>query len=144
MIYPPLVVFLTPQDYKDHYTEVYCNNGPIKTFDGINVYFYEDQFEHAFFESSNFRGNKDVFSARRAQRIDWIKAILQDPTAELYMGYNSRTKSYDTNRRVAIINEDNYVVIIRTSGIRAKFISAYLADSPRTALQIRSMPKWTK
>lgn len=144
MICPPLVVYLTPQEYKNHYIDVYCRNGPIKTFDGIDVYFYNDQFEHAFFESSNFKGNKDIFSLNRAQRIDWIKAVLYDPTAELYVGHDSQTKAYSNDRRVAIINDDDYVVIIRTAGIRAKFITAYLADSPRTALQIRSNPKWTK
>jgi len=55
---------------------------------------------------------------------------LQNPKAKLYTGYNSKTKSYDKSRRVAIC-VDNYAVIIglnRDDDTKAKFITAYVAD----------------
>ncbi|MGL4990063.1 MAG: hypothetical protein ACRC57_02685 [Sarcina sp.] len=107
--------------------------------------FYEDMFEHAFYESSNKRGNKDIFSNKRAERIDWIEHVLKDSSAELYMGYDNKKKRNDNSRRVAIINEDNYVVIIRIiKDKNAKFITAYVADSPNTANEIRNNPRWVK
>ena len=56
-----------------------------------------------------------------------------------------KNRSNDNNRRVAIISEDNYVVIIQIiKDLKAKFITAYVADSPHTALAIRENPKWVK
>jgi hypothetical protein len=82
-------------------------------------------FEHAFFESSNKRGSKDVFSKNRAHRRDWIEDVLKDENAELYMGYDNKKKTNDNNRRVAIISEDNYVVIIQINKeLKANFINA--------------------
>ena len=70
---PNSVTLPTPEDYKKYYVEKYCKKG-LQTFDGIKVKFYEDQFEHAFYESSNkIKRNKDVFSVDRALRIDWIE-----------------------------------------------------------------------
>ncbi|MEG2017111.1 MAG: hypothetical protein RR128_01470 [Clostridium sp.] len=61
------------------------------------------------------------------------------------MGYDNKTKRNDNNRRVAIINEDNYVVIIQLiREQKAKFVTAYVADSPDTAKQIRNNPEWVK
>lgn len=142
---PPLIKYRTIQEYRDHFKNKYCVfNGPVITFDSIAVYFYEDMFDHAFYESSNYRGNKDTFSSERAERIDWIEFVLKDDTAELYVGYNNKTKSYGNSRRVAIINQDDYVVVIQlTHGKRARFITAFVADSPYTAQKIRSGQKWT-
>lgn len=141
---PPLVKYATIEEYKEHFIRKYCSN-PIITFDGYSVKFYHDMFEHAFFESSDRRGCKDVFSEKRSERIDWIEDVLKDSSAELYMGFDNVKKRNDNSRRVAIINEDNYVVIIQIiRGINAKFITAYVADSPNTANQIRNNPKWVK
>lgn len=58
---PKLVMLPSSFDYKKYFIEKYCKNG-ILTFDGINVRFYANQFEHSFYESSNRkRRNKDVF-----------------------------------------------------------------------------------
>ena len=71
--------------------------------------------------------------------------MLKDKEAEIYMGYDSKNKRNDWNRRVTIINEDNYVVVIQIiKDNRAKFVTAYVADSPNTAKSIRQGPKWTK
>jgi hypothetical protein len=141
---PPLLVYSTPDEYRKHFKNKYCEQ-PIETFDGYKVKFYEDMFEHAFYESSDRRGSKDLFSTKRAERIDWIEDVLKDKSAELYMGYDNKKKINDNNRRVAIINEDDYVVIIQiVKDLKAKFVTAYVADSPHTALSIRNNPKWVK
>lgn len=143
---PDLVFYTNIEEYRQHFIVNYCDGDAlVQTFDGIQVYFYPDMFEHAFFESSDRRGSKDVLSTKRAERIDWIKSVLQDASAELYEGYDSKNKNYDNSRRVAIITEDDYVVIIRfVKGIKAKFVTAYVADSGDTARKIRTSPKWIK
>ena len=135
-IVPNFVNLPTPDEYKK-----YCENDII-TFDGIKVKFYENQFEHAFYESSNkVKKNKDVFSIERALRIDWIEYVLQNPNAELHLGWDRDKKKYNKDRRVAIISPENYVVVIRINDNKtAKFITAYYADN--SANKIRNMPLW--
>ncbi len=138
---PAFVKLLTPEDYKKYYIEKYCKK-ELTTFDGIKVKFYDDQFEHAFFESSNkIKRNKDVFSIERAFRIDWIEYVLKNPNAELHIGWDRDKKRYNSERRVAIISPENYVVILRINdNKKAKFITAYYADN--SAKEIRKMPFW--
>lgn len=145
MGYPPLVKYETEQQYKEHFVKKYCDKEkPIFTYDGMKINFYEDKFEHAFFESkSRKKKDKAIFSIKRAERIDWIEAVLKDKDAELYFGWDYRNKTIDMDSRVSIINQDNYVVVLHIkSETEAKFITAYLADSPNTAKKIRNMPKW--
>lgn len=141
---PPLVKYDSIDEYRKHFENKYCG-AIIETFDGYQVKFYEDMFEHSFFESSDRNGSKDVFSLKRAERIDWIEQVLKDKNAELYMGYDNKKKRNDSSRRVAIITQDNYVVIIQLiRGVKAKFTTAYVADSPKTASLIRENPEWVK
>ncbi len=139
---PDFVTLETPNEYKKYYVEKYCKK-ELKTFDGIKVKFYEDQFEHAFYESSNkAKRNKNVFSLNRAVRIDWIEYVLKNPNAELHIGWDRDKKRYNKDRRVAIISPEDYVVIIKlNSNHTAKFITAYYADN--SANKIRKMPPWT-
>lgn len=138
---PELVHLSTIDEYKKYFVDKYCKKELI-TFDGISVKFYEDQFEHAFYESSNKKKrNKDVFSIDRATRIDWIEYVLKNPKAELHLGWDRDKKIYNKDRRVAIISPEDYVVIIRLNGNnKAKFITAYYADN--SASEIRKMPLW--
>ena len=137
------------QVYKNIYKRYYCKK-PIITFDGISVKFYVDNFEHAFYESRNRRAkDKSKFSYKRANRIYWIKWVLENPKAQLYIGYNLKIRSYDSSRRVAVCVDD-YVVIIsidKRNNKRAKFITAYVADGINGKGQkaidlIKSGPKW--
>jgi len=127
-----LCSFIIDEDvsfYKRIFDEHYCKK-PIKTFDNILVFFKEFNFEHAFYESLNRKTkDKSKFSYKRANRIYWIKWVLENPNAKLYKGYNHKTKSYDGSRRVALC-ADNYVVVIELNkkGKKAKFITAYIAD----------------
>jgi hypothetical protein len=139
--YPPLVCYTTADEYRSHYERVYCE-GPIPTFDGIAVRFRKDRFDHCFYESTHRNQLKDAFSAQRAERIDWIKAALQDSNAELRIGWDAKKKRYDRSHRVALVVGD-YVVVIRLSGNQtAQFVTAYVADSPATLAKIKGSPKW--
>ena len=141
MAYPPLVQYQTADEYRDHYERVYCRK-PIITFDGIAVRFRKNRFDHCFYESTRRNQIKDKFSIQRAERIDWIKMALQDPDAELYVGWDATRKRYDRKHRVTLV-VDNYVVVIRLSSIKsAQFVTAFVADSPSTLQKIKRNPKW--
>ena len=135
--------------YKRIFRKQYCKR-PITTFDGISVKFYASNFEHTFFESKNRqKKDKSLFSYKRANRIYWIKWILKSPHAELYVGYNSKLKKIQGNRRVALCIEEFVVVIEldRRDRKKAKFITAYLADGvngkgEKAINLIRKSPKW--
>ncbi len=136
----------TEAEWRDLWDAAYCR-ACITTFDGIHVHFYYDNFDHAFFESSDRRRSankakkKDILSMRRLSRFFWIKDVLRDPNAELYVGYDSSTKSISKKRRVAIV-KDNYVVVIQLySETEAKFITAYVADQS-SIHKIKQSPSW--
>jgi hypothetical protein len=88
--YPPLVHYDREDEYLSHYERVYCK-GPIATFDGIEVRFRKGYFAHCFYES--IHSKDDTFSKRRAERIDWIRAALQDPKAELRVGWDNEKRT---------------------------------------------------
>lgn len=142
MNYPSFVFYQTVDEYKEHYEKKYCQT-PIITFDGISVRFRRDQFAHCFYESSQRNGIKDIFSEERKIRIDWIKAALHDPNAELFVGWDKKKKRADNKSRVTLV-VGNYVVVIRLTGNKnAKFVTAYIADSTRTLEKIKRSPRWT-
>lgn len=141
MSYPPLVNYHTELEYRSHFEQSYCQ-GAIVTFDGISVRFRKDDFDHAFFES--VQAKDDTFSTLRAERIDWIQAALLDPHSDRYVGWDNKRKRYDGKRRVTVVM-GNFVVIIallNQQGDKARFITAYVADSGRTISKIRQSPKW--
>ena len=143
MSLPRLLEYETEAEYKDHFKRSYCR-GAITTFDGIAVYFRPDKFDHAFYESSARDGNKDQFSFVRAQRLDWIKATLEHPEADLYMGWDKRGKNYNPHRRVSVIYED-FVVIIeirqtKAGKLKGNFVTCYKADN--SIGKIRNAPEW--
>lgn len=142
---PPLVQYDTIAEYQAHYEHIYCQ-GNIRTFDGIRVYFASGKFEHAFYESTARNGNKDAFSSERAERIDWIKATLEHPQAELYEGWDKGSHSYDSTRRVAVVHE-NFVVVIamrlnKNDSLKANFVTCYQANN--SISKIRASPAWSK
>lgn len=141
MAYPPLVSYKTIDEYRAHFERMYCR-GPVTTFDGIAVRFRKGCFAHCFYESTRRNRVKDVFSVQRAERIDWIRATLQDPNADMHVGWDGKKKRYDRSHRVALVVGD-YVVVIRLTGSKsAEFVTAYVADSPSTLAKIKRSPKW--
>lgn len=125
----------------------YCSCD-IFTFDGIKVRFFDDQFDHAFYESSGRNlsvktkqaGYKDCLSYARVEKILWIKDVLADRDAELYIGYDKKTKSYNNSSRVAVVKGDYVVVINLKDKENAKFVTAYVADN--SVDKIRNSPTW--
>lgn len=142
MTLPPLLNLPTIEDYRHHYEEVYCRSG-IMTFDGIKVRFFPESFTHAFFRDSSRRAkDKAVFDRRRAERMDWIRAILLDPHAELY----KRVMPDGKIRRIALAPAVHYAVIIQMNPNRpdeARFITAYVVDSGSALQNMRANPRWT-
>lgn len=145
---PAFVHYDTPAEYKQYYIKHYCRE-KIFTFDGVRVKFEQSQFAHAFYEASKKDGKKDNFSLERARRIDWIKATLENPKADIYQGRDKRTNLYNNNRRISVVYE-NFVVIIditkkgaAKNPISAKFVTAYPADQYAIA-KIRNSPRWNK
>jgi len=139
---PALVHYVTEAEYRAHYERCYCR-AVIHTFDGMRVYFSKQQFDDAFFESANRKArDKSVFALERAERIDWIRAAVEDPTAELYQGWDRDRKVIVPGRRIALVF-DNYVVVLQVYNERsaATFITAYVASSD-TIRKIRGNPRW--
>lgn len=123
----------------------YCQiETPIFTFDNVLVKFYEDMFDHAFFESDNWQQNdKSILSLNRCSKMLWIKATLQDPEAQLKQGYDKNTKSYSDDRRVALV-KGKYVVIIRFTRIKeAKFVTAFEIDDNENLKSFMTGPDWS-
>ena len=120
--------YMTEDELREIWRTEYCLQ-PIFTLDDVEVRFYEDMFDHAFFESRN-RETKDksILSYNRLEKIYWIKEALQDPDAIHKQGWDSTNKCYFVDRRLAIV-KGNYVVIIRfTKKMKAKFVTAYEKD----------------
>ncbi|GAB1366632.1 hypothetical protein MASR1M36_15030 [Candidatus Cloacimonadaceae bacterium] len=142
MPYLPYTTYLSIREYKTHFEKIYCR-GSITTFDGYKVRFNKSDFEHAFYESSGRNGIKDQFSVTRARRIDWILAALTDSTSDLRVGYDKTKKSFDSERRVAIVY-GNYIAIlsiISRSKKTARFITAFVASNNSLSKILRS-PVW--
>ncbi len=139
-----LLKLQTIEEYRKYFVDNYCNTN-IYCYDGMKVNFYEDQFEHAFYESKNHKKrDKSIFSMERAQRIPWIKEVLMNEEVEIYVGWDREKKKYNENRRISIITPENYVIVLNIiNNKKAKFITAYVA-SKTNATKIRSAPKWNK
>ena len=140
---PALLLLTDEVAYRAHFEQMYCR-APIPTFDAVAVRFRKGDFDHCCFESDRVTQQKAYFSSQRAQRLDWIKASLQDANAELFVGWDKRANAYDHDRRVCVVS-GNYVVVIAITGpTTARFITAYLADSGRTMMLIRRSPQWPR
>ena len=145
MALPPLVHYATVAEYRTHYEQFYCR-GNILAFDGIRVHFAPGKFGHMFYESTARNGIKDVFSPVRAQRIDWVKATLEHPTAALFEGWDKTLRQYDATRRVAVVYEDFVVVVVMSlkldGSLKANFVTCYQADN--SIGKIRTSPVWSR
>lgn len=142
---------LVAQDYTEEQFRVLWHDNYVRqeifTFDDIRVHFYDDNFDHAFYESTKRNvGKGDAFyknelSKRRLARMMWIKDTLQDEEAKIVIGYDKKTQSYKRNKRVSIV-KGNYVVVIQLYGDfkNAKFITAYVADN--SIDKIMHSPEW--
>lgn len=138
---PPLLILADEDEYHAYYDTHYVNGPPVTTFDGIRVAFYPENFRHAFFrDSTPTSRDKAHFDVFRAQRMNWIPAILGDPAMEI-----RRDMRKPKVRRKALEPSTPYVVIIqpdRRNPTRARFITAFRVDSVSALSKIRSNPPW--
>ena len=136
---PPLLNLADEASYRAHYERTLCRGG-IFTHDGIPVFFRREEFDHAFFESSTRRGENDVFSPVRAERMDWIAAALADPGAQRFQGWLKRERRHDPTRRVTVV-----IIALskrRDGRLKANFITCYRADN--SIGKIIGAPLWTR
>ncbi len=140
-MYSELTYLKNEEKYRNLFEREYCQK-EIITCHNIVVKFYARHFDHAFFSRSNRRSNKkDVFDSHRAQRILWIKQVLQDNNIPIYQGHNSKTKKSDKSRRVSLLPPDGYVVEIRMTGEdKAEFLTAFVKNDSAVIGKIRSKP----
>lgn len=146
MSLPALKNFSSEAECKQYYINNYCC-ADIKTFDGIVVKFYEDTFEHAFYTRTEkrWKAAKDHFATERGERIDWIKAVLEDPSIIPRKGYDKARRTYDNSRRVTFLAPNNYVVVIYINDKgEGKFVTAYVVDNVDTARKLSSAPLWER
>ncbi len=140
-----LLYFDTVEEYRLHFERVYCR-GVIYTHDNIRVYFSRDQFGHAFYECLNRDRNKNDFSEKRAERMNWIKEILENPNSTMLKGWNQNKRNYDSSRRVSFLVE-NFVVVLsfhlkRNDELKANFITCFVADNSMDKILLS--PPWNK
>src|SRR5690606_12656815 len=137
---------MTETELRQLWRKEYCDpQNPVYTFDNIHVGFYEDMFDHAFFESANrIARDKSILSYNRLEKMLWIKDTLRDPEAMLKQGWNRDKKIYENGRRVALI-KGNYVVVIRFAGLlKAKFVTAYEVQEAKNIDTIIKSPEWIR
>lgn len=119
---------LSEVEMRELWRSEYCRQ-QIFTFDNVRVQFYDNMFDHCFYESANRQENdKSVLSLNRLEKMLWIKETLQDSDAILKKGWDKKNKTYYDDRRVAIV-KGNYVVIICFTGLlKARFVTAYIKE----------------
>ena len=145
MTLPPLLNLPDENAYREHFQKCYLPPAVIHTFDGIHVRFFPHNFSHAFYyESVRGSGKKDKLSGQRAQRMDWIAAVLQDGSAELYRREMRDKRGHPTVRRIALRPLERYAVVIQMQkgGKRANFVTAYIVRGDEAFKKMRGNPKW--
>lgn len=110
------------------------------------IYFAAHQFDHAFFESTNWDGAKDTFSPARAERMDDIAVVLADRSVPRHAGWDSRSRSHSHTRCVSIAI-DEFVVVVRlgltrTGYLKGNFVTCYVADN--SIGKILAAPEWNE
>ncbi len=70
----------------------------------------------------------------------WIKDVLADKEAKMYVGYDNKSKSYSNSKRVSVVKGDYVVVIELYNETNARFITAFVADN--SIDKIISGPEW--
>lgn len=126
---------MSEQELRQIWKEEYCDQ-KIFTFDKVEVLFFEESFDHVFYESANRKAkDKSILSFNRLEKIYWIKDTLEDPTAILKKGWDRRKKKYYTDRRVAIVKGNYVVIIVFTGFLKANFVTAFEKNDIENILQ---------
>jgi len=140
---PPLLDLPNEAAYRAKFQRDYVDGASVLTPDGITVRFYPEKFHHAFHRSSTRRvQDKAVFDRQRAQRMDWIRAVLTDPSVERYRDPRKLGEFWC----VVLEPTTPYVVIIqlyKRNPPTARFITAFVVeDGWGYLIKTRRMPRW--
>lgn len=140
---PEFLILADEAAYRQHFMNNYVRSA-VHTHHGIRVHFNANDFDHAFFESSQRNGVKDQFSQHRSQRMDWISHTLINPNSDWYQGWIKPRRIYDATRSVAVASGD-FVVVLKFRARRdgqlvANFVTCYYADN--SINKIRQSPVW--
>ncbi|HKQ34472.1 MAG TPA: hypothetical protein VJT11_04115 [Nitrospiraceae bacterium] len=100
--------------------------------DGALVLFHEDQFDHAFYTSSNrgrYPNKKDIIDRERIKRMRWIKPVIEGSVTKTIcykvVDYESKRE-----RRLYVVPERMYVVWLEARSDEGwKFSTAYVATA---------------
>lgn len=140
---PPLLYLPDEAAYRQYFIKNYCHKSRF-TFDNLEVRFFPDMFDHAFYKRSSktWTGKKDTLDLKRCERMPWIAFTLNDNSITPLQGYDHARRCYDGRRRVALLTPQNYVVVIRKAKGSWKFVTAYLIDNKYALQKILSSPKW--
>lgn len=136
---------MTEEELRQLWSDTYCNKESlILTFDGVLVKFYDSMFDHAFYESDNWKKkDKSILSYNRCEKMLWIKDALEDPDTIIKHGWDKKTKSYSDDSRVTIVKQDYLVVIRFIKTNVAKFITAYQNLDDDNLKLVKESPDWT-
>lgn len=144
----PMSVPTTEDEYRTYFYENYCRRPirmPLNDGTTIPVFFKPDDFDHAFFESSQRDGVKDSFSQARSGHMDAIARILQDAGATRLQGWDKARGRHDPGRCVTVVLDDEFVIIIRLrltqqATLKANFVTCFVADN--SFAKIAKAPAW--
>lgn len=126
---------------RTEYARLYlCSGGrgSLRAYDGSEVVFFEDRFEHAFFTTADrYRHQfaKNVIARDRVARIGWIGPIIKGeaPNTQCWefppgAGKHARTK------RLCIASSELFVVWLEPRGAEGwKFSTAYVARAEQAS-----------
>lgn len=136
------LILPTTEDYKQHFRNKVCC-GPVTTPQQVKVFFPPSTFEHAFFEAPGRDGVKSSeISPSRAQRMDWIRKGLADPSSQWFAGWDKISKRY-VHHRAACVVGGKFVIVVRRSRsdrLKAEFMTCYWADN--SIDKILKSPAW--
>ncbi|MCY4006119.1 MAG: hypothetical protein OXE84_04725 [Rhodobacteraceae bacterium] len=144
MAVPPLLSLADETQYRQYFLNNFVHDN-VTTHHGIRVHFKTNDFDHAFYESSQRDRVKDRFSQDRSQRMKWINFTLSDSNADWFQGWIKLRRCYDVTRSVAVAYGD-FVVVTEFRANRdgewvAKSVICYVADNRIT--KIRQSPPWS-
>lgn len=133
----------TEEQLRAIWAKEYCDK-PIITFDGIEVKFFSNMFDHCFYESFNRKQkDKSILSLNRLEKIYWIKDTLEDSTSIRKQGWDRTKKTYNDSKRVNLVKGNYIVVIVLYRFKKARFITAYEINDEENLQKIKDSPDWT-
>jgi hypothetical protein len=118
----------------------------IVAFDGSEVLFFDDRFEHAFFTTTDKVARKEAknrIARERVARIHWIGPVIRGEVANTQCWETAPRHGTDPRRnRVCIVSSDLYVVWLEPlRGGRWKFSTAYRVAAEQASQYARGKRK---